>query len=276
MSRRCALRSSRPSPRLTAYDNAELDSEELARAGFDPELLLTWLYVNRDGKISRDEFVESLLELYSGDSASSMWNQKELRRRVQLYSADSASSMWNQKELRRLHELLSGGSVWGSRTVLRAINAPRFELISLVAVLVTALCYAVGTLPELGNESRFWLNNVEADFFTVVFLVEYVLRWWSRSFSLKYLLKPTNLIDLLSIAPTFLSVRRPGGGRGCGRRRGRASRGYHQPIDARSERLVVAAEAARLISEGLRESAAPLAELHSRERAAHDGRSDGG
>jgi hypothetical protein len=177
---------------LTAYDNAELDSEELARAGFDPELLLTWLYVNRDGKISRDEFVESLLELYSGDSASSMWNQKELR---------------------RLHELLCGGSVWGSRTVLRAINAPRFELISLVAVLVTALCCAVGTLPELGNESRFWLNNVEADF-TVVFLVEYVLRWWSRSFSLKYLLKATSLIDLLSIAPTYLSVRRPGGGRG--------------------------------------------------------------
>jgi voltage-gated potassium channel len=186
-------------------DNAELDSEELARAGFDPELLLTWLDVNRDGKISRDEFVESLLELYSGDSASSMWNQKELRRRVQLYSADSASSMWNQKELRRLHELLSGGSVWGSRTVLRAINAPRFELISLVAVLVTALCYAVGTLPELGNESRFWLNNVEADF-TVVFLVEFVLRWWSRSFSLKYLLKPTSLIDLLSIVPTLLAI----------------------------------------------------------------------
>ena len=186
-------------------DNAELDSEELARAGFDPELLLTWLDVNRDGKISRDEFVESLLELYSGDSASSIWNQKELRQRVQLYSADSASSMWNQKELRRLHELLSGGSVWGSRTVLRAINAPRFELISLVAVLVTALCYAVGTLPELGNDSRFWLNNVEADF-TVVFLVEYVLRWWSRSFSLKYLLKLTSLIDLLSIAPTLLAI----------------------------------------------------------------------
>jgi Ca2+-binding EF-hand superfamily protein len=173
-------------------DNAELDSEELARAGFDPELLLTWLDVNRDGKLSRDEFVESLMELYS---------------------ADRASSMWNQKELQRLQELLSGGSVWGSRTVLRAINAPRFELISLVAVLVTALCCAVGTLPELGNESRFWLNNVEADF-TVVFLVEYVLRWWSRSFSLKYLLKATSLIDLLSIAPTYLSVRRPGGGRG--------------------------------------------------------------
>jgi len=130
------------------------------------------------------EFVESLLELYSGDSASSMWNQKELR---------------------QLHELLCGGSVWGSRTVLRAINAPRFELISLVAVLVTALCYAVGTLPELGNEPRFWLNNVEA-VFTVVFLVEYVLRWWSRSFSLKYLLEPTSLIDLLSFAPTLLSV----------------------------------------------------------------------
>eukprot|EP00900_Chrysochromulina_parva_P027302 jgi/Chrpa1/9205/Chrysochromulina_OHIO_Genome00017212-RA len=110
---------------FTAIDgdaNAALDSEELARAGFDPELLLTWLDVNRDGKLSRDEFVESLMELYS---------------------ADRASSMWNQKELQRLQELLSGGSVWGSRTVLRAINAPRFELISLVAVLVTALCYAV-------------------------------------------------------------------------------------------------------------------------------------
>ena len=165
-------------------DNAELDSEELARAGFDPELLLTWLDVNRDGKISRDEFVESLLELYS---------------------ADSASSMRSHKELRRLHQLHSGGSVWGSRTVLRAINAPRFELISLVAVLVTALCYAVGTLPELGNDSRFWLNNVEADF-TVVFLVEYVLRWWSRSFSVEYLLEPTSLIDLLSFAPTLLAV----------------------------------------------------------------------
>lgn len=181
---------------FTQIDNdgsASLDKAELYGAGFDAEYVLAELDANKDGSLSRDEFVDSLVALYSVEGPCSVWEQDDLvslrKRNEMLPSVDRAP----------------GGSVWGSRTVRRAITEPRFELVSLVAVLVTSMCYAVGTLNDLTVAQRFWLLATE-DFFTVVFAVEYALRWWGRSFSKRSLVEPSGLIDLFSFAPLLIQL----------------------------------------------------------------------
>lgn len=176
--------------------DSTLDFEELCAAGFDAEYLFEKLDANKDGFLSRNEFVDSLVAMYTSEGPCSEWEMDDLA------------------ALQRCNELLpfvdkstpsSPGSVWGSRTIRRAITEPRFELVSLVAVLVTSLSYAVGTLNDLSAAQRFWLAMTE-DFFTVVFAVEYVLRWWGRSFSKRSLVEPAGIIDLLSFAPLLVQL----------------------------------------------------------------------
>lgn len=181
---------------FTQIDNdgsASLDKAELYTAGFDAEYVLAELDANKDGRLSRDEFVDSLVALYSVEGPCSVWEQDDL------------VSLRKRNEMLPSVDRVPGGSVWGSRTVRRAITEPRFELVSLVAVLVTSMCYAVGTLNDLTVAQRFWLLATE-DFFTVVFAVEYALRWWGRSFSKRSLVEPSGLIDLFSFAPLLIQL----------------------------------------------------------------------
>jgi hypothetical protein len=169
--------------------SSTLDREELSRAGFDADYVLSQLDANCDGALSRDEFVDQLVALYTNEGPCSAWEEDDL---VSL-----------QRRVEQLPQ--QAGSVWGSRTVRRAITEPRFELVSLVAVLTTSLCYAVGTLNGLSSDQRFALSTIES-FFTVVFAVEYVLRWWGRSFSKRSLVEPAALIDLVSFAPLLVQL----------------------------------------------------------------------
>jgi len=140
---------------FTQIDNdgsASLDKAELYTAGFDAEYVLAELDANKDGRLSRDEFVDSLVALYSVEGPCSVWEQDDL------------VSLRKRNEMLPSVDRVPGGSVWGSRTVRRAITEPRFELVSLVAVLVTSMCYAVGTLNDLTVAQRFWLLATE-DFF---------------------------------------------------------------------------------------------------------------
>ena len=41
---------------------------------------------------------------------------------------------------------------------------------------------------------------------TVVFLIEYLVRWWAKGFSVRYLFTPMAIIDLLAILPLFLGT----------------------------------------------------------------------
>ena len=67
-SRRVALQAA--FDQIDADDSASLDVRELQRAGFDAEVLLARLDANRDGLLSRDEFVEQMLEQMLAQSSS--------------------------------------------------------------------------------------------------------------------------------------------------------------------------------------------------------------
>lgn len=41
---------------------------------------------------------------------------------------------------------------------------------------------------------------------TAVFLVDYLVRWWAKRFSIRYLFTPMALIDLLAILPLFMAT----------------------------------------------------------------------
>ena len=109
-------------------DSASLDPFELQKAGFDAKLVMEKLDSNRDGSLSREEFVDQMLSLASNELTLSAWELENLL------------------EAQRRNSLVTKGkrSVWGSRTIRRAVETPKFELVSLVALLAVSLSYAIG------------------------------------------------------------------------------------------------------------------------------------
>lgn len=176
---------------IDANSDASLDINELREAGFDVELILEKLDSDRDGRLSRDEFVDRMVALTTEELVLSAWELADRKEAEELSSPLSSRADAGTPAL------------WGSQTVRRAIAQPKFELISLVAVLTASLCYAVGTLNSLDVAQRLRLAQVE-DVTSVAFAVEYVLQWWGRSFSTRFLVEPSALVDLLSFAPLLI------------------------------------------------------------------------
>ena len=170
-------------------DSASLDVYELQRAGFDAKLLMERLDSNRDGSLSREEFVEQMLSFASNELVLSAWELENL------------------VEAQRRNSQVGKGkrSIWASRTVRRAVENPKFELVSLVALVAVSLSYAIGTLESLGQTERFVLTR-EEDIISVFFAVEFLLRWWGTSFSKRALVQPQSLIDCLSFAPLLFRL----------------------------------------------------------------------
>ena len=74
----------------------------------------------------------------------------------------------------------------------------------LVGLLIVAVCalFAASTL-DLPATTQQTIARLEFGI-AVVFLVEYLLRWWAKKFSLRYLVTPMAVIDLVAILPLFL------------------------------------------------------------------------
>ena len=166
-----------------------LDRGELRKAGFDADLLLERLDANEDGQLTRDEFVDQLVSLTAKEETLSTWEIDDQR-----LDTDNRG--------------IAKKPAWGSRTVRRAIAEPKFELVSLVAVLTASLSYAVGTLNDLSPFLSWWVVQVE-DIVAVYFGVEFLMRWWGRSFSKRSLVEPTAIIDFISFAPLLLALALP-------------------------------------------------------------------
>lgn len=75
----------------------------------------------------------------------------------------------------------------------------------IMAVLVLTVCttFVIGTYPVSKgvSETLFLIEIV----ITVWFLVDYILRWWVRDFSVRYPFTPMAVIDLMTILPLFLA-----------------------------------------------------------------------
>jgi voltage-gated potassium channel len=77
---------------------------------------------------------------------------------------------------------------------------------SVLVLMVLAVCvtFVWETYP-ISNSLRnalFMVNRV----ITVLFLLDYLVRFWSMNFSIRYLFTPLALVDLLAILPLFLSA----------------------------------------------------------------------
>lgn len=88
------------------------------------------------------------------------------------------------------------------------LNEPASVPGRLAELLVAALILAVSAVfvllsLDLEPGTQRVLVAVETAI-TVIFLVEYLVRWWARRFSWRYLLTPLALIDLVAVLPLFL------------------------------------------------------------------------
>jgi len=76
------------------------------------------------------------------------------------------------------------------------------EAIVGVLILIVSGLFVLYTL-DLPPAARQTVLHLETAI-TVIFLVEYLIRWWAKGFSFRYLLTPMAIIDLIAIVPLFL------------------------------------------------------------------------
>jgi voltage-gated potassium channel len=84
----------------------------------------------------------------------------------------------------------------------KTLGGQVFELFTSLLVVGICLIFVIDTYPIPEN-----LRNTLALFETLIttfFLLEYIVRWWAKSFSIKHVLTPLAIIDLLAILPLFL------------------------------------------------------------------------
>lgn len=80
-----------------------------------------------------------------------------------------------------------------------------FDLFIQALILLSLLCFSMETLPGLSSETHWWLERIEIATIAV-FTVEYVLRLWVADQPLKYATSFYGLIDLLAIAPFYITA----------------------------------------------------------------------
>lgn len=89
------------------------------------------------------------------------------------------------------------------------LEFPPVELIVVICVLASSFIVAVGTLPFLAEpgfeDVRAVLDGLENSI-CIVFVIEFVLRWYSRSLRPTYILKPLVIIDIISFLPILISI----------------------------------------------------------------------
>jgi len=77
-----------------------------------------------------------------------------------------------------------------------------FEVFISLLVCIMSMIFIAETYP-LPEDLYHNLTRIETGI-TFFFLIEYLVRWWSKKCSLKYLFTPMAIIDLLAILPLFL------------------------------------------------------------------------
>lgn len=78
-----------------------------------------------------------------------------------------------------------------------------FEIFTSSLVILICVIFIAGTYP-ISEKFLHLLSTMETSI-TIFFLVEYLLRWWSKNYSLKHLCSPLSIIDFFAILPLFIS-----------------------------------------------------------------------
>jgi voltage-gated potassium channel len=108
----------------------------------------------------------------------------------------SASSSWRG----RLHEIIFEADT---------AEGKAFDVVLLCAILLSVTAVLLESVPAIRARHEFALRAVEW-FFTILFTIEYVLRFISVGRPIRYALSFYGIVDLLAIVPTYLSLLIPG------------------------------------------------------------------
>ena len=84
-----------------------------------------------------------------------------------------------------------------------------FDLVLIVSILLSVAAVMLDSIASVREVHGYTLNLIEW-FFTILFSIEYFLRLLCIGRPLKYAISFFGLVDLLSIAPTYLSLLLPG------------------------------------------------------------------
>ena len=105
-------------------------------------------------------------------------------------------SSWRQ----RLHEIVFEADTNAGKT---------FDLAIISLILLSVLVVVLDSVKSLREGNEEFLSRIEW-FFTIIFLIEYILRIVSVRKPLRYALSFYGLIDLLAVIPSFVSFFVPG------------------------------------------------------------------
>jgi voltage-gated potassium channel len=86
----------------------------------------------------------------------------------------------------------------------------RFDVVLIAAILGSVLAIILESVASIRAEHGGTLRTLEWGF-TIAFTVEYLLRLWCVSRSVRYVKSFFGVIDLLAVLPTYISVLIPGG-----------------------------------------------------------------
>ena len=102
----------------------------------------------------------------------------------------------------------------GAELLSRTLLNPKVDVALGIPVVVSASIFAVQTLALGGNIGGFYFSPLEVFNFLenvensicIVFLIEYLLRWYASSLAPSYLVKPSAIIDLISFLPLLIQL----------------------------------------------------------------------
>lgn len=100
----------------------------------------------------------------------------------------------------------------GAQYLSKVLSNPKVDVALGAPVVASASIFAVQTLALGGNIGEVYFSPMEVFRFlqnienaiSVVFLVEYLLRWYASSLAPSYLIKPSAIIDLISFLPLLI------------------------------------------------------------------------
>lgn len=84
-------------------------------------------------------------------------------------------------------------------------NGKRFDVILLVAIVVSVLLVILESVPDIRFRYGNYLHIAEL-FFTGLFTLEYAARIWSTRWPKKYIFSFFGIVDLLAILPTYIGL----------------------------------------------------------------------
>ena len=85
-----------------------------------------------------------------------------------------------------------------------------FDVLLILAIITSVLAVMLDSMPAVHAKAGKELSALELSF-TIIFSIEYLLRLYSSPHRLRYARSFFGIIDLLALAPTYLSVLIPGG-----------------------------------------------------------------